>query len=318
MKFRPLLSLLFVLLITSLSNVSAGVTYIHTDALGSVTAESDESGNIIKRFHYEPYGKTLEGGQDDEPGYTGHVYDDKLGLNYMKARYYDPQVGRFYSDDPVGFIPGNSFSFNRYAYANNNPYKFVDPDGRFGVPGFFIGAGIEMGAQFATGSFDLSDILISGAVGAVTGGFGGKAAVFAINGTISAGKAVTQTSLVSGAASGAGSMGQDLANDQPVSTEKALVSTLGGTAGGYVAGKFSNSAASSLEKLSRMGGVNAHISNTTRSAYVGKAAEQTTSASGQFATIGANAIMAAGQKEFGGDSGDIGGSDDSDYEDKDD
>ena len=47
---------------------------------------------------------------------------------YMQARYYDPVIGRFYSNDPIGFR--DIHSFNRYAYANNNPYKYVDPDGR--------------------------------------------------------------------------------------------------------------------------------------------------------------------------------------------
>jgi len=44
----------------------------------------------------------------------------------MQARYYDPVIGRFYSNDPAGF--SNIHNFNRYAYANNNPYKYVDPD----------------------------------------------------------------------------------------------------------------------------------------------------------------------------------------------
>ena len=47
----------------------------------------------------------------------------------MQQRYYDPLIGRFYSNDPVGFTASNPMMFNRYAYANNNPYKFVDPDG---------------------------------------------------------------------------------------------------------------------------------------------------------------------------------------------
>ena len=46
---------------------------------------------------------------------------------YMQARYYDPVIGRFYSNDPIGFR--DVHSFNRYAYANNNPYKYVDPTG---------------------------------------------------------------------------------------------------------------------------------------------------------------------------------------------
>jgi len=50
----------------------------------------------------------------------------------MQARYYDPVIGRFYSNDPVGYTGANPvMSFNRYMYANNNPYKYVDPDGRF-------------------------------------------------------------------------------------------------------------------------------------------------------------------------------------------
>jgi hypothetical protein len=53
----------------------------------------------------------------------------------MQARYYDPVIGRFYSNDPVGSVEHlgglqGIHGFNRYAYANNNPYKFVDPDGR--------------------------------------------------------------------------------------------------------------------------------------------------------------------------------------------
>ena len=46
----------------------------------------------------------------------------------MQARYYDPVIGRFYSNDPVGFR--DIHSFNRYAYANNNPYRYIDPDGK--------------------------------------------------------------------------------------------------------------------------------------------------------------------------------------------
>ncbi len=67
---------------------------------------------------------------EDKPGYTGHIEDKDLSLTYMQQRYYDPVIGRFYSNDPVGFTASNPMMFNRYAYANNNPYKFTDPDGR--------------------------------------------------------------------------------------------------------------------------------------------------------------------------------------------
>ena len=62
-----------------------------------------------------------------QQGYTGHV-GDSTGLVYMQARYYDPVIERFYSNDPVGFK--GVHSFNRYAYANNNPYKYKDPTGK--------------------------------------------------------------------------------------------------------------------------------------------------------------------------------------------
>ncbi|MFC3115389.1 RHS repeat-associated core domain-containing protein [Cellvibrio fontiphilus] len=108
-------------------------SYVHTDHLGSVVAESNSAGQITKRFHYKPFGETLETQQDDV-GYTGHKHDSDLGLTYMQARYYDPVLGRFYGNDPVGYVAKNPVhSFNRYAYANNNPYKYIDPDGKNGV-----------------------------------------------------------------------------------------------------------------------------------------------------------------------------------------
>jgi len=112
-------------------NVSAAMTvkYQHTDVLGSLIAETDSNGNIIQKTHYQAYGEQI-GGQKAGIGYTGHLEDTDLGLTYMQQRYYDPEIGRFYSNDPVGFNAANLMMFNRYAYANNNPYKFVDPDGR--------------------------------------------------------------------------------------------------------------------------------------------------------------------------------------------
>ena len=63
---------------------------------------------------------------------------------YMQARYYDPVIGRFYSNDPVGYVNGNVHSFNRYAYANNNPYSYVDPDGNH-AESFWDAASLSIG-----------------------------------------------------------------------------------------------------------------------------------------------------------------------------
>ncbi|UXB39876.1 RHS repeat-associated core domain-containing protein [Stenotrophomonas maltophilia] len=106
------------------------ITYIHTDALGSVVAESDANGNVIKRYDYEPYGAVVGGQVTDGPGYAGHVSDSATGLSYMQQRYMDPQLGVFLSVDPVTAHQKPVEQFNRYRYANGNPYRFVDADGR--------------------------------------------------------------------------------------------------------------------------------------------------------------------------------------------
>jgi RHS repeat-associated protein len=105
------------------------VTYIHTDGLGSPVARTDASGNLVSRTRYEPYGMTAAGATPTV-GFTGHVNDADTGLTYMQARYYDPVAGRFMSIDPVMTDANTGDSFNRYYYANNNPYKYIDPDGR--------------------------------------------------------------------------------------------------------------------------------------------------------------------------------------------
>ncbi|MET4680695.1 RHS repeat domain-containing protein [Stenotrophomonas rhizophila] len=106
------------------------VRYVHTDALGSPVAESDEAGTIISRFAYEPYGGSIGQGPEDSPGYTGHVSDASTGLTYMQQRYYDPEVGSFLSVDPVTAASNPVELFSRYRYANSNPYAYTDPDGR--------------------------------------------------------------------------------------------------------------------------------------------------------------------------------------------
>lgn len=168
-------------LMTILAFNASGVTvrYQHTDLLGSVVAESGTDGTITSRSNYEPFGKRI-GGDKPGIGYTGHLHDESLGLTYMQARYYDPLIGRFYTDDPVdvfGHIGrGNPIhGFNRYAYANNSPYKYTDPDGEFGIQlaAIAIGAMIGGAAEYLSNpDATLSSIgrsaLIGGAVGLAT------------------------------------------------------------------------------------------------------------------------------------------------------
>lgn len=106
------------------------VTYVYTDPQGTPLAETDANGNVTKTFDYTPYGTTALGTPPNGPGYTGHVNDPETNLVYMQGRYYDHATGHFLSVDPVAPTAGNSFKFNRYDYANNNPIVNVDPDGR--------------------------------------------------------------------------------------------------------------------------------------------------------------------------------------------
>jgi len=87
--------------LSSAAIAQTAVTYIHTDALGSVVAESDANDNVIKRYDYEPYGAVVGGQFTDGPGYTGHVSDSATGLSYMQQRYMDPQLGVFLSVHPM-------------------------------------------------------------------------------------------------------------------------------------------------------------------------------------------------------------------------
>ncbi len=126
---------MFLLLIILGSNqliAQEKITFYHYDLLGSPIVTTDEQGNVIWREEYEPWGKKRlndDASHDNVRDYTGHVYDKDTQLTYMQARYYDAEIGRFMGIDPVGFREDNPISFNRYAYANNNPYKFVDPNG---------------------------------------------------------------------------------------------------------------------------------------------------------------------------------------------
>ncbi len=134
----------------SLSAVQAKeiITYYHNDALGSPIAATDEQGKVIWREEYTPYGERLlrEAQDREQVGYTGKPEEVELGLTYFGARWYDPHLGRFLSPDPVPFQETNPHSFNRYAYGNANPYKFVDPDGNAPVlVPIIVGTLLELG-----------------------------------------------------------------------------------------------------------------------------------------------------------------------------
>ncbi|MEF2148457.1 RHS repeat domain-containing protein [Aquilutibacter rugosus] len=111
------------------TNANAWI-YQHTDAIGSPVATTNAAGTVTERTNYEPWGAAIGKPAMDRVGYTGHQMDGTTGLIYMQQRYYDPQIGKFLSTDPVTANSSTSANFNLYWYANNNPFRFTDPDGR--------------------------------------------------------------------------------------------------------------------------------------------------------------------------------------------
>ncbi|HZZ91127.1 MAG TPA: RHS repeat-associated core domain-containing protein [Usitatibacter sp.] len=120
-------------LLVGLEASASTTTYFHNDLTGSPLAASDSSGHVLWRESYRPYGERLvnsASAKGNDVWFTSRRQDAETGLVYMGARYYDPVAGRFASIDPKAFDESSAHSFNRYAYANNNPYAYFDPDGR--------------------------------------------------------------------------------------------------------------------------------------------------------------------------------------------
>jgi RHS repeat-associated protein len=156
---RYLLSTLLLVLAGIASAEIETVTWLHTDHLGSPLMARDAQGNTLWQEDYSPWGERLAApsANSADIGYTGHYEEADIGLTYAQARWYDPAVGRFLSADAVGFGAGGSGHFNRYTYAYDNPYGYIDPDGHIPVDTIWdIGSVIydvgKIGVGYATGN----------------------------------------------------------------------------------------------------------------------------------------------------------------------
>ncbi len=108
-----------------------GVRSLLPDALGSTVALGDGTGTLQTQYTYEPFGVTTQTGaaSTNSYKYTGRE-DDSTGLLYYRARYYQPRLQRFMSEDPIGFSGGDP---NFYVYAFNTPMRFIDPTGNAAI-----------------------------------------------------------------------------------------------------------------------------------------------------------------------------------------
>jgi RHS repeat-associated protein len=158
----------------------AGMVWALADRLGTVDTIADGEGAVVDKRTFDSFGRILS---ETNPsvsfryGYTGRELDLESGLNYYRARYYDSNVGRFISVDPIGFAAGDT---NLYRYVGNSSTNATDPSGEFWnfVAGAAIGAVLDVGFQvyenWGTGKgIDLTRVAISAIAGAVGGGIGG-------------------------------------------------------------------------------------------------------------------------------------------------
>ena len=115
-------------------NNNGTLGYYHTDEHGNVSAITDSSRNVVADYDFDAFGnETVSTDTYYNPmRYCGEYYDTETGLIYLRARYYDPSIGRFISEDPI------KDGTNWYVYCSNNPVAFIDP------------SGLEFGDKFET------------------------------------------------------------------------------------------------------------------------------------------------------------------------
>jgi RHS repeat-associated protein len=122
------------------ANQPSSLRYMHHDHLGSVAVVTNETGAVLERLAFDPWGKrrNINGladttdslvGLTTDRGYTEHEHLDEMGVIHMNGRIYDPLIGRMMSADPFIQAPAALQSYNRYSYVMNNPLNLTDPSG---------------------------------------------------------------------------------------------------------------------------------------------------------------------------------------------
>lgn len=112
---------------------STGTYSFLSDGLGSTLDLTDSTGTVQQTYTYNPYGSTSASGNTTTNSYEYIGREtDATGLYYFRARYYNPNTGRFISEDPAGFAGSGP---NLYEYADDDPIDRNDPSGLCSNPG---------------------------------------------------------------------------------------------------------------------------------------------------------------------------------------
>ena len=116
---------------------AANNSYYLYDGLGSTRALTDSAGAITDTYDFSAYGSLIDGTGNTKNKYlfAGEQFDVNLDNYYLRARYYDPGVGRFTSMDTWAGRSRNPISLNKYLYGNANPVSHTDPSGNFSIGG---------------------------------------------------------------------------------------------------------------------------------------------------------------------------------------
>jgi RHS repeat-associated protein len=126
--------------------------YYHADGLGSVRALSNTAGTVTDTWHYAAFGAELArtGTTPNEYRFTGEQIDPNTGFYYLRARWMNPEVGRFLSLDSYPGRSGDPASLHKYLYASGDPVNLRDPSGRLSIGfGGFAGAFISLAVRIS-------------------------------------------------------------------------------------------------------------------------------------------------------------------------
>ncbi len=142
-------------------------SYSHHDALGSARHLSNDNGQVTGGYWYDAFGapRSRLGNSPTEFTFTGEQVDFESGLQFLRARYYDPLTGRFLSRDPMSGAEMNPQTLNPYVYVENRSPNLVDPGGTTSKDSVYTYSGFD-------GNYGIGNIY--GGVGSVLGAFRGE------------------------------------------------------------------------------------------------------------------------------------------------
>lgn len=161
-------------------NNDPGALYYLYDGLGSVVATTNQTGTIVERYTYDPYGDQLNPNPTDTNPwrYAAGYHDTATGLTKFGTRYHNPTLTRWTQVDPIAGTPTNPLSLNPYSYVLNNPCNGTDPTGRCATSDVFTGMAAQVALLGLTeGALALGSVSFAAGL-PVTGGLG---AVIAVN-----------------------------------------------------------------------------------------------------------------------------------------